>query len=94
MFVGSLSPTNSFPDRMGILSTKGICQTLKATDYKDPQKIAVKKKIAAMRGRNSDNTVRERMIQKLEIGGEVSNTLTTVQKDNMVVEISNDVARG
>ena len=47
-----------------------------------------------MRGRNSDNTARERMIQKLEIGGEVSNTLTTVQKDNMVVEISNDVARG
>ena len=45
MFVGSLSPTNSFPDRMGILSTKGICQTLKATDYKDPQKIAVKKRL-------------------------------------------------
>lgn len=46
--------------------------------------------IAVMRGRNpnnpSDRTAGAPTEQRLEIGGECSNTLTTVQKDNMVVE--------
>lgn len=48
--------------------------------------------IAAMRGRNpentSDRTAGSPTEQRLEIGGSVSNTLTSVQKDNMVVEPS------
>lgn len=46
--------------------------------------------IGAMRGRNPENpSLRKAGInteQRLEIGGEVSNALTTVQKDNLVVE--------
>lgn len=49
--------------------------------------------IAAMRGRNPDNpsdrTMGKPTKQRLEIGSEeTSNTLTTVQKDNLVVEPS------
>lgn len=43
-----------------------------------------------MRGRNPDNpadrTKGAHTEQRLEIGGEIANTLTTVQKDNLVVE--------
>ena len=46
--------------------------------------------IGAIRGRNPDNpadrTAGIQTIQRLEIGGSVSNTLTTVQKDNVVLE--------
>lgn len=46
--------------------------------------------ICAMRGRNPDNLKSRKAgiptVQKLEIGGSVSNTLTTVQKDNLVAE--------
>lgn len=46
--------------------------------------------IGAVRGRNpenpSDRTAGIPTEQRLEIGGDVSNTLTTVQKDNVVVE--------
>lgn len=46
--------------------------------------------IGAIRGRNPDNpsdrTPGTPTQQRLEIGGDVSNTLTTVQKDNVVVE--------
>lgn len=49
-------------------------------------------KIAAIRGRNpenpSDRTVVIETQQRLEIGGDCSNTLTTVQKDNVVIEPS------
>jgi len=51
--------------------------------------------IGAMRGRNpenpSDRTSGIHTEQRLEIGGEISNTLTTVQKDNLVVcEVKKD----
>jgi len=46
--------------------------------------------IAAMRGRNpentSDRTAGSPTEQRLETGGSVSNTLTSVQKDNLVLE--------
>ena len=45
--------------------------------------------IGAMRGRNpnnpSDRTKGAETVQRLERGGEVSNTLTTVQKDNLII---------
>ena len=51
---------------------------------------AVEPVIGAIRGRNPDNpsdrTPGIPTQQRLEIGGDVSNTLTTVQKDNVVVE--------
>ena len=37
---GSLNPDKGVQDRVRILSTDGICQGLRATDYKDPPKIA------------------------------------------------------
>ena len=37
--VGSLSPQKIVQDRVRILSMNGICQALRATDYKDPPKI-------------------------------------------------------
>jgi len=47
-------------------------------------------KIGAIRGRNPENpscrTPGIATQQRLEIGGDISNTLTTVQKDNVVVE--------
>lgn len=53
----------------------------------------IEPRIAAMRGRNPDNpsdrTAGSPTEQRLEIGNEeTSNTLTTVQKDNLVVEPS------
>lgn len=46
--------------------------------------------ICAMRGRNPDNPSSRKAgiptVQKLETGGNVSNTITTVQKDNLVAE--------
>lgn len=50
-------------------------------------------KICAMRGRNPDNPSDRkthssgRFVQRLEIGGGISNTLTSVAKDNYVIEI-------
>jgi len=50
-------------------------------------------RIMAMRGRNPDNpSDREthsngRFVQRAELGGGISNTLTSVAKDNYVVEI-------
>lgn len=64
------------------------CPTLRA----DKQGLkVVEPRIAAMRGRNPDNpsdrTEGSPTEQRLEIGSEeTSNTLTTVQKDNLVVE--------
>lgn len=50
----------------------------------------IEPRTAAMRGRNTENPSDRRKgiptEQRLEIGGEVANTLTTVQKDSLVVE--------
>ncbi len=39
--MGSLNPQKQVQDRVRILSMRGICQALRATDYKDPPKITV-----------------------------------------------------
>lgn len=39
--VGSLSPRKEVQDRVRVLSSGGSCQSLRATDYKDPPKILV-----------------------------------------------------
>lgn len=50
-------------------------------------------KIMAMRGRNPKNPSDRKshsngtFVQRMEIGGGISNTLTSVAKDNYVVEI-------
>ena len=36
--VGSLNPTKTVQDRVRVLSVDGVCQALRATDYKDPPK--------------------------------------------------------
>lgn len=37
---GTLNPDKEIQDRVRVLSAEGICQGLRATDYKDPPKIA------------------------------------------------------
>lgn len=75
-----------------VLSVCGISKTLKATDYKNPVKIMVEPPvICASRGRNTDNpsdrTAGIPTEQRLEPNTDgVSNTLTTVQKDNYVFD--------
>ena len=67
-----------------------ICPTLSARDYKDP-KVVIDTEIIAMRGRDPENpsdrtTGNPNLEQRLEINSEgISNCLTTVQKDNMVL---------
>ena len=39
--IGSLNPKKEVQDRVRVLSTGGVCQSLRATDYKDPPKILV-----------------------------------------------------
>lgn len=39
--MGSLNPQKQVQDRVRILSIYGICQALRATDYKDPPKMVV-----------------------------------------------------
>ena len=66
---------------------KGCAHTLQTGD---PEQVVVEPAICAMRGRNPDNpsgmTKGCPTEQRLEIGGNVSNTLTSVQKDNLVAE--------
>ena len=39
--IGSLNPEKECQDRVRVLSGGGICQTIRATDYKDPPKVLV-----------------------------------------------------
>ena len=39
--VGSLNPMKKVQDRVCVLSVNGICQALRATDYKDPPKVLI-----------------------------------------------------
>lgn len=72
--------------------TDGLCNTL-TTVTKDNYVMAIVQRtngrICAMRGRNPDNpsdrTSGIYLEQRLEIGGGVSNTLTTVGKDNLIL---------
>ena len=39
--IGSLNPQKEVQDRVRVLSVRGCCQSLRATDYKDPPKILI-----------------------------------------------------
>jgi hypothetical protein len=39
--IGSLNPQKEVQDRVRVLSFGGSCQSLRATDYKDPPKVLV-----------------------------------------------------
>lgn len=39
--IGSLNPNKECQDRVRVLSVGGCCQSLRATDYKDPPKILI-----------------------------------------------------
>ena len=70
-----IGDTNKGGQRGKIHSAKGIISALSATDYKQP------KQIAAQRGRSYKGQP-----QRLEINKQgVSNTLSSVQKDNYVI---------
>ena len=75
-----------------VYDEEGLSPTMQARDYKDPAKVL----IGASRGRNpansSDRTTGAPTEQRLEINENgTSNTLTSVQKDNYVVEIGQDI---
>lgn len=79
-------------EQNGYIMQDGCVGTL-TTDGSSPKhnNRIIEPRIAAMRGRNPDNpsdrTAGSPTEQRLEIGSEeTSNTLTTVQKDNLVVE--------
>lgn len=82
----------AYDEQNGYLRTDGTVGTL-TTDGSSPKhnNRIVEPRIAAMRGRNPDNpsdrTAGAPTEQRLEIGSEeTSNALTTVQKDNLVIE--------
>lgn len=75
-----------------VYSKEGLSPTMQARDYKDPAKVM----IGASRGRNpknpSDRTTGAPTQQRLEINENgTSNTLTSVQKDNYVVSVGDDI---
>lgn len=87
MVVGNYSPSGH--NASSIVDTKGITPTV--MENHGTVTAITEPRIAAMRGRNpenpSDRTAGSPTEQRLEIGSEeTSNTLTTVQKDNLVVE--------
>ena len=47
-------------------------------------------KICSMRGRGGESGVEDSWHIVLEIGGEASNTITSVQKDNYVIYVTED----
>lgn len=73
-----------------IYETTGACPTIRANSGGHNEIKILEPHAVAMRGRNPDNPSDRRTgiltKQRLEIGGTVSNTLTTVQKDSMVIE--------
>ncbi|MBR3278870.1 MAG: hypothetical protein IKG01_08265 [Lachnospiraceae bacterium] len=75
-----------------IYETSGAGPTLRANSGGHNEIKILEPHACAMRGRNPDNpSDRTRGCptkQRIEIGGTVSNTLTTVQKDAMVIEPS------
>lgn len=82
---------SNFGQEKAMIQNGDVCGTLLARDYKDPKCVPVEPFIAASRGRNpqnpSDRTPGTPTEQRLEPNSYgLCNTLTTVQKDNYVVE--------
>lgn len=87
MQIGSYSPSSQCNAK--VLDTDSICPTL--LDHKGAEPAIIEQLSCAMRGRNPDNpsdrTAGINTEQRLELGGDVANCLTSVQKDSMVAEI-------
>lgn len=87
--VADLSYPNSETRRGRVQDNGAICPTITS---ESSGICRIEPKIAAIRGRNpenpSDRTAGIETQQRLEIGGDCSNALTTVQKDNVVIEPS------
>lgn len=95
--VGNIYPdSENMANRSGgrVYSTEGCSPTILSRDFKQPKMIMEEVKIAAMRGRNPENPSEMgksngNYQQRLEINENgTSNTITSVQKDNLVVEQS------
>ena len=75
-----------------VYSIEGCSPTILSRDFKQPKMIMEEVKIAAMRGRNPENPSERgksngKYQQRLEINENgTSNTITSVQKDNLVIE--------
>lgn len=93
--VGNIVNTGNFdnPQRGRIYDSEGLCPTLNTMQGGGLEPKIIEPVCAASRGRNptnpGDRTPGIDTVQRLEINGDgVCNTLTTVQKDNLVVEPS------
>lgn len=89
--IHKVGKTKSGGQKSDIISTSGVSTCLAASDYKQPKQILTQRVICASRGRNpqnpSDRTVGAPTEQRIEVNSKgVSNTLTTVTKDNYVLE--------
>lgn len=93
--VGNIYPdSKNMANRSGgrVYSTIGCSPTILSRDFKQPKMIMEEPIICAMRGRNPDNPSERaksncRYRQRLEMNDKgTSNTITSVQKDNLVVE--------
>lgn len=86
LIVGSYSPTSACNGE--VLDANGICPTL--LDHKGAEPAVIEVVSCAIRGRNPGNPSDRRAgtptEQRLELGGDVANCLTSVQKDSMVTE--------
>jgi DNA (cytosine-5)-methyltransferase 1 len=79
-------------------AVKDECVTIKTNVNTCNLYYVTESTIGAMRGRNpanpSDRSKGTHYEQRLEVGGNISNTLTSVQKDNIVVEPLNEYENG
>lgn len=86
LIVDSYSPTSACNGK--VLDANGICPTL--LDHKGAESAVIEVVSCAIRGRNPGNPSDRRAgmptEQRLELGGDVANCLTSVQKDSMVAE--------
>lgn len=75
-----------------VYSSDGLSPTITTMGGGNREPKICEPRIGAIRGRNHDNpsdrTSGTPTEQRLEVGGDCSNTLTTVQKDNVVIEPS------
>ncbi len=93
---GEVANLNKGGQKGGVYHDEAIMSCLSATDYKQPKQIIIKKDesepiCVAMRGRNPDNpsdrTTGANTEQRLEPNSQgITNTITSVQKDNLIVE--------
>lgn len=87
MVCGNTNPSGNGMNG-NVFDTKGICPTL-TTDKGEGPKI-LDPITCAMRGRNPDNPSDRNpgieLEQRLELGGDIANCITTVQKDSLVAE--------